>query len=177
MHVIDRRAVLPSKSLIGSEHLQQTTYIPVVFGGPPLTPEPRFHDLTGGAEMLVVNAAVAAKRAGHEVVVYTSHHDVNRCFEETKEEGMHVLRLYGWLCWRRPHQATDEPSAGPHRPLLPWRRVLRIHSYHVASIHSFDRLNVRVRVSASVDRAVRRPERHPSSTPPPPPRSVSPIGH
>ncbi|CAM9100504.1 unnamed protein product, partial [Scytosiphon promiscuus] len=42
----------------------------------------------GGAEMLVVNAAVAAKRAGHEVVVYTSHHDETRCFKETKKEGV-----------------------------------------------------------------------------------------
>lgn len=37
--------------------------------------------------MLVVNAAVAARRAGHDVVVYTSHHDEGRCFKETTGEG------------------------------------------------------------------------------------------
>lgn len=42
----------------------------------------------GGAEMLVVNAAVAARRAGHDVVIYTSHHDETRCFKETTAEGV-----------------------------------------------------------------------------------------
>lgn len=37
--------------------------------------------------MLVVNAAVAAKQAGHDVVIYTSHHDPDRCFQDTKEDG------------------------------------------------------------------------------------------
>lgn len=37
--------------------------------------------------MLVVNAAVAATRAGHDVVLYTSHHDEGRCFKETTREG------------------------------------------------------------------------------------------
>eukprot|EP00752_Nemacystus_decipiens_P011475 g10188.t1 len=42
----------------------------------------------GGAEMLVVNAAVAARRAGHDVVIYTSHHDEGRCFKETTGDGV-----------------------------------------------------------------------------------------
>lgn len=37
--------------------------------------------------MLVVNAALAAKTAGHEVVIYTSHHDPNRCFRDTTGNG------------------------------------------------------------------------------------------
>lgn len=41
--------------------------------------------------MLVVNAAVAARRAGHEVVIYTSHHDESRCFKETTGEGEGTL--------------------------------------------------------------------------------------
>ncbi|CAM9954708.1 unnamed protein product [Pylaiella littoralis] len=54
----------------------------------------------GGAEMLVVNAAVAARRAGHEVVIYTSHHDESRCFKETTGEGVLAGRIRvrgGWL--------------------------------------------------------------------------------
>jgi alpha-1,3/alpha-1,6-mannosyltransferase len=42
-------------------------------------------DLPGGAERLVVDAAVALKNRGHEVVLFTSRHDKARCFEETKD--------------------------------------------------------------------------------------------
>jgi alpha-1,3/alpha-1,6-mannosyltransferase len=34
---------------------------------------------------LVVDAAVAAQSKGHQVTIYTSHHDANHCFEETKD--------------------------------------------------------------------------------------------
>lgn len=40
---------------------------------------------TGGAERLVVDAAVALKERGHEVVIFTSRHDPKRCFEETRD--------------------------------------------------------------------------------------------
>ena len=38
----------------------------------------------GGAERLVVDAAMGLKKLGYQVDVFTSHHDVNHCFEETK---------------------------------------------------------------------------------------------
>jgi alpha-1,3/alpha-1,6-mannosyltransferase len=38
----------------------------------------------GGAERLVVDAAVGLEKLGHEVDIFTSHHDVSHCFEETK---------------------------------------------------------------------------------------------
>lgn len=38
----------------------------------------------GGAERLIVDAAVALKERGHEIIIYTSHHDTNHCFPETK---------------------------------------------------------------------------------------------
>ena len=41
----------------------------------------------GGAEMLVVNVACAMKLLGHDVKIFTSHHDENRCFEVTKKGG------------------------------------------------------------------------------------------
>jgi len=41
----------------------------------------------GGAEMLVVNAAVALQKKGYEVSIFTSHHDVSHCFAETKVGG------------------------------------------------------------------------------------------
>jgi len=36
----------------------------------------------GGAERLVVDAAIALKNKGHEVSIITAHHDPNHCFEE-----------------------------------------------------------------------------------------------
>ena len=39
----------------------------------------------GGAERLVVDAAVHLRTAGHRVVLFTAHHDRARCFEETKD--------------------------------------------------------------------------------------------
>ncbi|ORY27764.1 putative glycolipid mannosyltransferase [Naematelia encephala] len=47
----------------------------------------------GGAERLVVDAAVSLQRRGHDVVVFTSRHDPARCFEETRDGTLkvHVL--------------------------------------------------------------------------------------
>lgn len=39
----------------------------------------------GGAERLVVDAAVGLQNLGHKVVMYTSHHDPTHCFEETRD--------------------------------------------------------------------------------------------
>ncbi|KAI9485992.1 MAG: alpha-1,3/1,6-mannosyltransferase ALG2 [Benjaminiella poitrasii] len=44
----------------------------------------------GGAERLVVDAAVGIQSKGHEVVMYTSHHDPNHCFEETRDGTLEV---------------------------------------------------------------------------------------
>ncbi|KAI9357754.1 alpha-1,3/1,6-mannosyltransferase ALG2 [Pilaira anomala] len=48
----------------------------------------------GGAERLVVDAAVGIQSKGHKVVVYTSHHDPNHCFEETRDGTLQV-RVHG----------------------------------------------------------------------------------
>lgn len=37
----------------------------------------------GGAERLIVDAAVELASHGHNVHIFTSHHDKTRCFEET----------------------------------------------------------------------------------------------
>jgi len=41
--------------------------------------------ITGGAERLVVDAALGLQKLGHSVDIYTSHHDPNHCFEETRD--------------------------------------------------------------------------------------------
>ncbi|KAI7906438.1 alpha-1,3/1,6-mannosyltransferase ALG2, partial [Cokeromyces recurvatus] len=48
----------------------------------------------GGAERLVVDAAVGIQSKGHKVVMYTSHHDPNHCFEETRDGTLEV-RTHG----------------------------------------------------------------------------------
>jgi alpha-1,3/alpha-1,6-mannosyltransferase len=48
----------------------------------------------GGAERLVVDAAVYLRAAGHRVALFTAHHDHTRCFEETKDGSIDV-RVYG----------------------------------------------------------------------------------
>jgi len=41
----------------------------------------------GGAEQLIVNVGTVMQELGHDVVMLTSHHDPNHCFEETKPNG------------------------------------------------------------------------------------------
>ncbi|KZT74049.1 glycosyltransferase family 4 protein [Daedalea quercina L-15889] len=46
----------------------------------------------GGAERLVVDAALGLQKLGHEVDIYTSHHDPNHCFDETRDG---TLKVHG----------------------------------------------------------------------------------
>lgn len=48
----------------------------------------------GGAERLVVDAAVELASRGHKVHIFTAHHDKNRCFEETIA-GIFPVTVYG----------------------------------------------------------------------------------
>ncbi|GJJ71371.1 alpha-1,3/alpha-1,6-mannosyltransferase [Entomortierella parvispora] len=48
----------------------------------------------GGAERLVVDAAVGLQNLGHKVVMFTSHHDPAHCFEETRD-GTLTVRVGG----------------------------------------------------------------------------------
>ncbi|KAL1895279.1 Alpha-1,3-mannosyltransferase-like protein [Sporothrix stenoceras] len=50
----------------------------------------------GGAERLVVDAAVGLQNRGHRVVIFTSHCDPNHCFDEVKPEtGVLDVRVRG----------------------------------------------------------------------------------
>ncbi|KAM3575609.1 hypothetical protein VYU27_002480 [Nannochloropsis oceanica] len=54
----------------------------------------------GGAEQLVVNAAVALQQRGHRVTLWTTHHDPTHCFAETRGDGPlapHVRVAGDWL--------------------------------------------------------------------------------
>ncbi|KAI0668376.1 alpha-1,3-mannosyltransferase ALG2 [Trametes maxima] len=47
----------------------------------------------GGAERLVVDAALGLQKLGHSVDIYTSHHDPGHCFEETRNGTLRVHHL------------------------------------------------------------------------------------
>ena len=51
----------------------------------------------GGAERLVVDAAIALKNKGHDVSIITAHHDPNHCFEETRNGDLSVCCVGDWL--------------------------------------------------------------------------------
>jgi len=51
----------------------------------------------GGAERLIVDAALALKASGHEVKIFTSHHDPSHCFTETKDGQLDVIAVGDWL--------------------------------------------------------------------------------
>jgi len=40
---------------------------------------------TGGAERLVIDAAIGLQKRGHKVTIYTSHRDINHCFTEARD--------------------------------------------------------------------------------------------
>ncbi|EIW60942.1 alpha-1,3-mannosyltransferase ALG2 [Trametes versicolor FP-101664 SS1] len=44
----------------------------------------------GGAERLVVDAALGLQKLGHSVDIFTSHHDRGHCFEETRDGTLRV---------------------------------------------------------------------------------------
>ena len=51
----------------------------------------------GGAERLVVDAAIALQSKDHDVSIVTSHHDTNHCFEETRNGQLKVIPVGDWL--------------------------------------------------------------------------------
>lgn len=51
----------------------------------------------GGAERLIVDAALALKSEGHAVELFTAHHDPAHCFSETKDGTLKVTSAGDWL--------------------------------------------------------------------------------
>lgn len=51
----------------------------------------------GGAERLIVDAAVALKKNNHTVHIITAHHDQSHCFPETKNGYLPVTVVGDWL--------------------------------------------------------------------------------
>jgi len=51
----------------------------------------------GGAERLVVDAALALEAKNYNVHIVTAHHDKNHCFQETKNGDLKVTSVGDWL--------------------------------------------------------------------------------
>ncbi|KAJ0172311.1 hypothetical protein K1T71_012284 [Dendrolimus kikuchii] len=51
----------------------------------------------GGAERLVLDAALAFKKKGHDVAFFTNHHDPTHCFAETRDGTFPVTVLGDWI--------------------------------------------------------------------------------
>ncbi|KAA1477688.1 mannosyltransferase [Dentipellis sp. KUC8613] len=47
----------------------------------------------GGAERLVVDAALGLQKLGHDVVIYTSYHDPGHCFDETRDGTLKIRHI------------------------------------------------------------------------------------
>ena len=47
----------------------------------------------GGAERLIIDAAVGLKALGHTVVIFTSHCDPSHCFDEARDGTAVLLSL------------------------------------------------------------------------------------
>ncbi|KAJ8040516.1 Alpha-1,3/1,6-mannosyltransferase ALG2 [Holothuria leucospilota] len=51
----------------------------------------------GGAERLIVDAALALQNRKHNVKIYTAHHDASHCFEETRDGTLDVVTCGDWM--------------------------------------------------------------------------------
>ena len=51
----------------------------------------------GGAERLVIDAAVGLQKLCHNVTIFTSYRDTNHCFDEARDDTLDVRVRGGWL--------------------------------------------------------------------------------
>ncbi|XP_008776717.1 uncharacterized protein LOC103696780 isoform X3 [Phoenix dactylifera] len=80
----------------------------------------------GGAERLIVDAAVELSLHGHNVHLFTAHHDKNRCFEETVA-GPFPVTVYGGFLPR--HIFYRFHAVSVVIPLLKMKRSAKIIFY------------------------------------------------
>lgn len=51
----------------------------------------------GGAERLIIDAAVGLQNLGHKIIIFTSYRDTNHCFDEARDGTLDVRVRGGWL--------------------------------------------------------------------------------
>ena len=90
----------------------------------------------GGAERLVVDAAVGLQKLGHTVEIYTSHHDPAHCFDETRDGRSHTRSRI------KPNMHVGTLVVHPIHPPFPRniRGKLHILLAHLRQLHLTYRL-------------------------------------
>ncbi|KAL0567648.1 Alpha-1,3-mannosyltransferase-like protein [Marasmius crinis-equi] len=83
----------------------------------------------GGAERLVVDAALGLQNLGHTVHIYTSHHDPSHCFEETRD---------GTLTVHAIHPPIPRAINGKFHILLAHLRQLHLTSHILFKEYQYD---------------------------------------
>jgi alpha-1,3/alpha-1,6-mannosyltransferase len=78
----------------------------------------------GGAERLVVDAALSLQQAGHRVTMFTAHHDRARCFEATRDGRLEV-RVRGKFVPMHLAQRLRAPCAIARMASLAMARDIR----------------------------------------------------
>lgn len=78
----------------------------------------------GGAERLVVDAAVGLQKRGHRIVIFTSHCDPGHCFDEARDgecfasSSSHLVLIDGrlpqepWMSVSAATPSSPPPSSG-----------------------------------------------------------------
>jgi hypothetical protein len=92
----------------------------------------------GGAERLVVDAAVGLQRRGHRVVIFTSHCDPGHCFDEARDGIFFSFPLFP-MCVLMMKRNTRRPRPGrlAHTRFSVWE-VRHLVRYPAAGAsHSF----------------------------------------
>lgn len=88
----------------------------------------------GGAERLIVDSALGLQRLGHNVHIFTSHHDPSHCFEETLTQ-LHVDLV-------KPPKWLPKSIAGRFHILLAHARQLQLTFWLITHGRQFPQFDV-----------------------------------
>ena len=90
----------------------------------------------GGAERLVVDAALGLKKLGHSVDIYTSYHDPGHCFEETRD-GVYFPFSWWPVCTQKKISLKGSLSVHNIKPPFPqsFKGKFHILFAHLRQLH------------------------------------------
>jgi hypothetical protein len=80
--------------------------------------------IAGGAERLVIDAAVGLQERGHKATIYTSHCDQNHCFDEARD-GMPPSQLSAFLKLRNIERSSPRKYDRANSLFWPFFHSLR----------------------------------------------------
>jgi hypothetical protein len=101
----------------------------------------------GGAERLIIDAAVGLQNRGHKVVIFTSHCDPKHCFDEARD-GMPLKSVASHptdISFRYPRCASSWRLGSP--TLHPFQILYHLRHPTPASSHPMDILLLRAQAT------------------------------